>query len=55
MLESLSNKVAHLNRLHHKCFPIIFVKFSRTSYNKTPHTTKRAHGLSKSTILYQMK
>ena len=43
-LESLFNKVARLKRLHHKRFPGIFVKFSRTPYNETPYTTKIAYG-----------
>ena len=30
-LELLFNNVARLKRLHHKCFPMIFVKFSRTT------------------------
>ena len=49
VLESFFNKVAGLKRPQHKCFPMIFVKFSRAPYNKTPYTIKIANGLSKST------
>ena len=55
VLESFFNKVAGLKRPQHKCFPMIFAKFSRAPYNKTPYTIKIANGLSKSTILYQIK
>ena len=44
ILESLFDKVARLQSLHHKRFPRIFVKFSRTSYNESPYTTKIAYG-----------
>ena len=32
MLELFFNKAAELNRLHRKCFPMIFVNFSTTPY-----------------------
>ena len=44
ILESLFNKAARLKRLHHKCFPKNFVRFSRTPYNETPYTTRIAYG-----------
>ena len=42
VLESLLNKVAGLNRLHHKYLSMIFAKPLRTPYNKTPCTIKIA-------------
>ena len=46
MLESLFDKVACLKRLHHKCALMIFLKFLRAPYNKTPYATKIAYGKS---------
>ena len=42
VLESLFNKVARLQRLHHYSFHMIFLKFSRTLYIRTLYTTKIA-------------
>ena len=40
VLGSFFNKVAGLKRLHHKSSPMIFLKFSKTPYDKTPYTIK---------------
>ena len=42
MLESLFKKVAHLKRLHHKCFPTIFVKFQEQLFSNHPSKSKNA-------------
>ena len=48
MLESYFNKVASLNRLHHKRFSMIFAKLLRTFYNETAFTIKIGYSQSKS-------
>ena len=42
VLESLFNKAADLNRLHHNYLSVIFAKLLKTPYNKTPCTIKIA-------------
>ena len=44
VLESLFNKVVGPTRPHHKCFSMIFEKYLRKLYNKTPFTMKIAYG-----------
>ena len=55
VLESCFNKVAGLNRLHHKRFSMIFAKLLRTLYNETAFTIKIGYSQSKSTILHQIR